>query len=150
MDFAFNKFATSGYQLLDKYQAGLVLTGAEVKSTRQNGLSLRQAYVSVNYSPKPEFYLMKAKISPYRFAPRTDHYDPEKPRKLLLQKAEMRTLLGKLEQKGLTIIPLRVYNNRNFIKVEIALAKGKKQFEKKEDLKKKAVDKEIRTRLKYQ
>jgi len=150
MDLAINKFATSGYEIISKYQAGLVLTGGEVKSTRNNGLSLRQSYVGVDNTAKPEFYLMKAKISPYKFAGSQPNYNPERPRQLLLQKNEKRALLGKLEQKGLTIIPIRVYNNRNFIKVEIALARGKKLYEKKADLKKKAVEKEIRARMKYQ
>ncbi len=150
MDLANNRFALHSYEILDKFQAGLVLTGAEVKSAKNGGITLKSAYIGLNYTPKPEFFLIKAKISPYKFSAHKIDYDPERPRKILLTSKEIQSLIGKLEQKGLTIIPIRVYNNRNLVKVEIALCRGKKQFEKKESLKRKDVEKEIRARLKYQ
>lgn len=145
-----NKQAHFSYEIIDAYEAGIVLRGHEVKAVKNGQMSLKSAYVTIMNDPTPSLYLMKAHISPYKFAGNLLNYDPERPRKLLVRKNELKALIGKLEQKGLTIIPLRVYTKRNLVKVEIGLARGKKQFEKKEALKKRDVDKEIRRTLKYQ
>lgn len=145
-----NKQAHFSYEILDKWEAGLVLAGQEVKAVKNGQLSLKSAYVTVLNDPLPALYLMKAHISPYKYAGRLTAYDPERPRKLLVKKGELKTLIGKLEQTGLTMVPLRVYTKRNLIKVEIGLARGKKMFEKKEAKKLKDVDREIRRTLKYQ
>lgn len=145
-----NKQAHFSYEIIDAYEAGIVLRGQEVKAVKNGQLSLKSAYVTVVNDPAPALYLMKAHISPYKFAGNLIGYDPERPRKLLIKKNELKTLIGKLQQKCLTIIPLRVYTKRNLIKVEIGLARGKKLFEKKEAKKLKEIDREIRRTLKYQ
>ena len=126
----------------------MVLTGSEVKSIRNGQISLKSAYIGIVYNPKPELFLIKASISAYKKASSKLDYDPERPRKLLLNKSELKSLVGKLEQKGLTIIPLKVYTSRNLVKLEIGLAKGKKMYEKKEQIKKRDIDREIRRTLK--
>ena len=145
-----NKQAGFSYEILDKYQAGLVLKGYEAKSIKDGQINLKGAYISIQYNPKPELYLIKAHVSKYKPAGPLPNYDPERPRKLLLNKIEIKALLGKLEQKGLTIVPLKVYTTRNLVKVEIGLARGKKLFEKKESKKNKDVAREIRRTLKQQ
>lgn len=145
-----NKQAHFSYEIMDAFEAGIVLRGHEVKAVKNGQLSLKSAYVSIVNEPDPALYLIKAHISAYKFAGNLTNYDPERPRKLLIKKNELKTLIGKLQQKGLTIIPLRVYTKRNLVKVEIGLARGKKLFEKKEAKKLKDVDKEIRRTLKYQ
>ena len=127
-----NKQAHFNYEILEKYQVGLVLLGHEVKSIKSGQISLKGAYISIQNNPKPELYLMKAHISKYKFAGSLNNFDPERPRKLLISKNEIKTLIGKLEQKGLTIIPIKVYTKHNLVKMEIGLARGKKLYEKKE------------------
>ncbi len=144
----FNKYAGFSYEILDKLEVGLVLTGSEVKSIRNGQISLKSAYVSITYNPRPELFLFKASISAYKKASSKLNYDPERPRKLLVNKSELKSLVGKLEQKGLTIIPLKVYTKRNLVKMEIALARGKKTYEKKEQIKTRDVEREIRRTLK--
>ena len=126
----------------------MVLTGSEVKSIRNGQISLKSAYIGIEYNPRPELFLIKASISSYKKSGSNQNYDPERPRKLLLNKLELKSLVGKLEQKGLTIIPLKVYTSRNLVKLEIGLAKGKKMYEKKEQIKKRDIDREIRRTLK--
>ncbi|MEK7500687.1 MAG: SsrA-binding protein SmpB [Patescibacteria group bacterium] len=139
-----NKKAFFNYEILEKFQAGLKLLGLEVKSVQNNRYSLLGAYVSMRGG---EAWLINADIAPYqpkniRFA-----YDPQRPRKLLLTKKELKYLLGKNQEKGLTIVPLRVYNTRGQIKLEIALAKGKSKADKREVLKKRSAEREVRQTL---
>ena|SRR3989339_122044 len=145
-----NKQAHFSYEIMDAFEAGIILRGHEVKAVKNGQLSLKSAYVSIAYEPEPSLYLIKAHISQYKFAGNLMNYDPERPRKLLIKKNELKTLIGKLQQKGLTIIPLRVYTKRNIVKVEIGLARGKKLFEKKEAKKLKDIDRDIRRTLKHQ
>ncbi len=145
-----NKQGLYDYEILDKLEAGLVLTGQEVKAIKNNQINLKGAYVSLQYDAVPELFLMKAHVSPYKPAGPLPHYNPERPRKLLIRKEEIKRLLGKLKQKGLTLIPISVYTKRNLVKLEFGLAKGKKQYEKKEKKKKRDIDKEIHRTLKYQ
>lgn len=139
-----NPKAFFNYEILEKFQAGLKLLGLEVKSVQNNRYSLQGAYVSVRGG---EAWLINADIAPYqpkniRFA-----YDPLRPRKLLLTKKELKYLQGKNQEKGLTIVPLRVYNTRGQIKLEIALAKGKGKADKREVLKKRTAEREVRREL---
>ncbi|MBU1132334.1 SsrA-binding protein SmpB [Patescibacteria group bacterium] len=150
MKSVFNKHATFDYEILDKFQAGLVLTGHEVKSVKQGQINLKGAFITMRHSPKPELFLTNAHISPYFLAGRLADYDPTRSRKLLVKKEEIKSLLGKLEQKGLTLVPLKVYTIRNLVKIEFGLARGKKKFEKKESKKKKDVEQEIKRTLKTQ
>ncbi len=145
-----NKQAGFSYDLLEKFQAGLILKGYEAKSVKAGQISLKGAYITRQNNPNPEFFLVKANIAKYKYAGSMPNYDPERPRKLLLSKTEIKSLIGKLEQRGLTIVPIKVYTKRNLVKIEIALAKGKKLYEKKQDKKKKDVDREIRRTLKEQ
>jgi len=131
-----NSAAGFNYEILDKYEAGIVLTGPEVKSIKTHGISLKAAYVKI--LGNEEVYLLNSHISKYKPANSAQQfYDPERSRKLLLNKREINKLIGKVRDKGLTIIPLKVYLNNRKIKIEIALARGKKLFDKRDDMKKK-------------
>jgi SsrA-binding protein len=140
-----NRKAYSDFDILEKYEAGIQLTGSEVKSVREGKVNLKDAYALVN---KEEAWLHHCHISPYDFANLQNH-DPTRTRKLLLHKGEIHRLMGKVKEKGLTIVPLRFYFKGKNVKVEIALAKGKKIWGKREEKRKKAVDKEVRTALNY-
>jgi SsrA-binding protein len=141
-----NKSATFNYEILDKYQAGLVLAGHEVKAIKNGQMSLKGSYVTIK-GATPEAFLIKASISTYKKAGPMPSYEPERPRKLLLTRREIDKLTGKLKEKGLTLVPLRVYNKHNLIKLEFALVKPKKKFDKKESIKKREVDRQIRRTL---
>ena len=140
-----NKRAFFDYQILEKLEAGINLTGAEVKAVRGGHADLTGSHVKIMGS---EAYLINAKIYPYSFA-RTEDYDETRTRKLLLHKREILTLKSKAQGKGLTIVALSMYTTPHLIKVEIALGKGKKQFEKKEALKKKDIQRDIEQELGY-
>lgn len=144
---AINKKATFDYQILETFSVGLVLFGYEVKSLRSGQANLKGSYVSFNTNKKNnnEAYLLKAFIPLYKPAGKLENYNPERPRKLLLKKKEIDYLVGKKQEKGLTVIPIKVYTKGSFIKLEIAVVKGKKSFDKREDLKKKDLDRQIRT-----
>ena len=145
-----NKQAKFNYEILDTWQAGMVLKGHEVKAIKEGLINLKGAYITIKYQPQPELWLIKAHVSKYKAAGSLPDYDPERPRKLLLTKKEVKSLIGKLQEKGLTIMPIKVYTKRTLVKLEIGLAKGKKLHQKKELKKKQDVDKEIRRTLKQQ
>mgnify|MGYP006109243097 CR=1 FL=1 len=128
---ATNRKAKHEYFLLETYEAGLVLKGSEIKSIRAGQISLAQAYVTTDGR---EIWLVNAHIAPYNEASRFNH-DPLRQRKLLLHGSEIRKLYEKVKQKGATIIPLKVYLKEGLAKIEIALAKGKKLFDKRETIK---------------
>ncbi len=145
MALAENKKALFDYEILEKLEAGLVLTGYETKAIKSGNMSLKGAYVVFqNTTP----YLINAHIGLYKPAGKIPDYDPERSRKLLLKKSEMRYLRGKFEEKGLTIVPLKVYTKNRFIKVEIGIGRGKKLFDKRETIKKRDTKKEIQRTLK--
>lgn len=125
---ATNRKAKFEYFLIETYEAGIVLQGSEIKSIRAGQVSLTEAYVQTDGD---EAWLMSAHISPYEQANRFNH-DPVRPRRLLLHKKEIRGLWDSVRQKGLTIIPTRVYLKNGRAKVEIALARGKKAYDKRE------------------
>ncbi|MDA1038267.1 MAG: SsrA-binding protein SmpB [bacterium] len=141
---AVNKRATFDYDLVEKFEAGIVLTGAETKSAKAGHVQLKGAYVSLNAD---KAVLRSAYIAPYKPANQPEGYDPYHDRGLLLHKRELTRLVGKMKEAGLTLVPIRVYISRRLVKVEIALARGKKQFEKRAAIKKRDVDREIRTRM---
>ncbi|EHJ47746.1 SsrA-binding protein [Solidesulfovibrio carbinoliphilus subsp. oakridgensis] len=126
-----NKKARHLYEFIDKYEAGLVLVGTEVKSLRAGHISFKDGYVKFTAT---EAFLVGVHIAPYENAGQDGH-DPERPRKLLLHAAEINTLRAKVEQKGLTVAPVRVYFKNGKVKVEIALCRGKKTFDRRDDLK---------------
>jgi len=142
---ATNKSASFDYELLDKYEAGLVLTGAEVKSVKTGHISLKGSFVTLHGG---ELYLTNANISPYPFAKSSAAYEPTRSRKLLVRKIEIRHLIGKLQVKGLTLVPLRVYTKKRLIKLEFALAKGKKAYDKRKDISKKESKRKIERAIK--
>lgn len=127
-----SKKAGFNYQLFDRLEAGVVLTGAEVKSLFAGQASLEEAYIKFI---KGELFLLNAHIHPYKFAD-TSKIDPKRTRKLLLHRQEIVSLEGKLKQKNLILVPVAWYNKGHQIKLEIATAKGKKMWEKKEAIKK--------------
>lgn len=129
--YATNRQARSAYQILDTFEAGLVLTGSEVKSIKTSNLNLKGCFATLQNG---ELILKNCHVSPYKFGAKTE-YDPLRPRKLLLHKKEIAVIIGKLAQKGLTIVPLSVYSRNNKIKVELGIARGKKLHDKREDIK---------------
>lgn len=145
-----NNKAHFEYQILDTWECGVVLLGMEVKSIRLGQIDLNNAYISVKQSKKPEIFLFNAHIPAYKKASpeQVNAYDPTRSRKLLLRRPEINKIIGKIQEKGLTAIPLKVYNKGNQIKVEIALAKGKKLFEKKEYLKERDIKRDLNRQLK--
>jgi len=136
-----NKKAFFDYELLETYEAGIVLHGFEVKSIRAGHASLKGAYVIIKDN---EVYLINALISPYQQANTPENYDTQRTRKLLLKKSEIKSLIGKSKVKGLTLIALRLYTKKNKIKLEFAIGKGKRKIDKRETIKKRETDREIR------
>lgn len=133
-DLILNRKARFNYEIKETWEAGLVLSGAEVKSVRAGKIDLSGAYVVIK---NQEAFLINASISPYQPQNLTTHYDPLRSRKLLLKKREIAYLSQKLKEGGLTLIPLKVYNKNGLLKLEIGLAKRQKKFDKREALKKK-------------
>ena len=142
---ATNKRAHFDYELQDKYEAGLVLTGAEVKSVKTGHVSLKGSFVTMHES---ELYLTNANIPHYPFATFKSTYDPTRSRKLLVKKSEIKSLIGKLHVKGLTLVPLRVYTKRRLIKLEFAVGRGKKAYDKRSDIAKHESKRSIERALK--
>ncbi len=142
---ATNDRARYDYEILDRTEAGLVLFGHETKSAKTGHLKLKGAHVAFT---RGEAFLVGAHIARYPKAGPLPDYDPDRTRKLLLHKRELAKLRGKREEEGLTIVPLRAYMKAGRIKVEIAVARGKKQFEKRESIKKRDLDRQVRSALK--
>jgi SsrA-binding protein len=140
---ASNRKARFNYEILDTYEAGISLMGSEVKSARASKVELKDGYVKIDGG---EVFLYNINISPYEFSNSgfDKKYNPQRPRKLLLHKNEISKLQGKVNEKGLAIVPLEVYFKNGLVKVEIAVAKGKKTFDKRESIKKREVEREIR------
>ncbi|MFP4446248.1 MAG: SsrA-binding protein SmpB [Desulfosudaceae bacterium] len=134
-----NKKARHDYFVEDEMEAGMVLKGTEVKSLRDGRANLKDAYARIKNG---EVFLHQMHISPYPFA-YYDNHEPERPRKLLLHKQEIKRLLGKINQKGYSLIPLKVYFIRGKAKVTLGLAKGKRQYDKREAIKRKDAKREL-------
>ncbi len=140
---ATNRKARHEYFLLEQFEAGIALKGSEIKSIRAGQISLAEAYVRVDGR---EAWLMDAHIAPYEQAGIFNH-DPLRPRKLLLHRKEITRLWDQVRQKGVTIVPLRVYLKEGRAKVEIALAKGKKLYDKRQTIAKRDMQREIEREL---
>lgn len=125
---ASNRRAWHDYHILEKFEAGIALRGTEVKSVRAGKVQLKDSYVEFRSG---EAFLVGAHISPYSHGNRENH-EPERPRKLLLRRREIDKLFGRTVLKGLTVVPLSIYMKRNLIKLELGLARGKKQYDKRE------------------
>ncbi len=139
-DASVNRIAAHSYFLLEKFEAGITLTGTEVKSIRAGKANLKDSYGLVKDG---ELWLLNAHISPYEHGSYSNH-EAVRTRKLLMHKGEIQKLLGKTQQKGLTLIPLRLYFKNGRVKVEIALAKGKQLWDKRETERRRTADKEAR------
>lgn len=142
---AVHKKAFHEYTFLETLEAGLCLTGQEVKSVRLGSVNLKESFARI---VKNELFLLNMHISPYRFAGKMPFYDPKRSRKLLIHTKELNRLTGKLNAQGLTLVPLRIYTKGTRIKIELGLGKGKKQYEKRDLLKKRAIEKDLRQYLK--
>ena len=135
-----NKTALHDFKILETWEAGLKLTGAEVKAVKKGQINLKGSYITLKNNPL-EVWLINAHIAKYAPAGYSQSgYDPLRERKLLLNKKEIATIIGKKQQKTLTLIPLLVYTSQRLIKLEIALGQGKKKFDKRESLKKREFD----------
>ena len=142
--YAVNRRARFEYELLERFTAGIALTGSEVKSVRDGRVNLGDGHVVFEAG---EPYLMAVHISPYDNAGYANH-DPLRRRKLLLHKRELQRLIGKVTEKGLTLVPLAIGAEGNWIKVELALARGKKLYDKRETIRKRELDREAAAAVK--
>lgn len=138
---ATNRRARHDYELKDRFEAGLVLTGAEVKSVKQGHIDLKGSYISFRGG---EAYLLKAHISPYKQAVNNESYDPEAERKLLLHRTEIDKIIEEAKSQHLTVVPTAVGLVRGRIKLEIALGRGKKLYDKRETKKRQAMLRDAR------
>ena len=145
---AINKRANFDYDIQKTYEAGLVLLGYEVKSVKTGHVSLKGSYVTFKKARGkilPEAYLTNAHIPLYQHAGKIANYEPTRPRKLLLKKKEISYLMGKKDEQGLTLVPLKIYTKRSFIKLEFGVGKGRKKYDKREVIKKRELDRKVRT-----
>lgn len=142
--YAENKKAYFNYSIEEELEAGLVLTGPEVKSIRAGHISLKESYATLRGE---EVFLTNAHVSPYKPA-RQEGYSPTQPRKLLLKRVEIEKLIGKMNSQNLVLVPLKIYPKNGRIKILLGLGKGKKKYDKREDLKKKDQKREIERELK--
>ncbi len=143
---AVNKKARFDFEIRDKYEAGLVLFGHEVKAVRAGQVSLKGSFISMRTKAgKTELYLVNCQITPYKNAGQMPDYNQLRERKLLLKREEISHLLGKKQTEGLTLIPLKIYTSHSFLKLEFAVAKGKKKYDKRESIKKREVDRRLRS-----
>ncbi len=136
---ATNRKARFNYEILEKIEAGISLKGTEVKSVRNKNVSIEESYAQIK---NDEVFLYNLHISPYEQGNRENH-DPIRVRKLLLHRHEIKKLIAKIQQKGLSLVPLSIYTRKGIIKVELAVGRGKRLVDKRESLKKKAVEREI-------
>jgi SsrA-binding protein len=142
-DVATNRQASYRYHLLEKIECGIALQGSEVKSLREGGVQLKDAYAEVRDG---EVWLRNMHIAPYKPAAR-DNHDPERPRKLLLHRGEIERLIGKTAERGLTLVPTRIYFSGPRAKVELALARGKEMHDKRRSIKERETRREIERAL---
>ncbi len=143
---ALNKKACHDYQILETYQAGIVLSGPEVKSAKAGRIDISAGYVVVDQ--KGQAALINARIAPYPPAMGwQEDYLPTRSRKLLLNKEELASLAGKLHTKGLTALPIQAYTKNTLVKIEIGICRGKKLFDKRETLKRRDIDREVKRQV---
>lgn len=140
-----NRSAHHNYTINDRYDAGLVLMGSEIKSIRGNRINIRDGFIQEKNN---ELWLMNVHIAPYEQAKHFGHSDPRRPRKLLLHKREINRIVAKIRENGVTAVPLQVYLEQGRAKVEIGVAKGKKQYDKRSDIAKRDAQRQIERALK--
>ena len=140
-----NRRARHDYQLLDRIEAGIQLRGTEVKSLRTGRIEVKRAYADIRDG---ELWLVGVHIAPYEQAPADTAHDPDRDRKLLLHRHEIESLAGKVRERGLTLVPTRLYFKDGRVKVELALARGKETIDKRRDLARRDADRQIERALK--
>jgi len=141
---AVNRKARHDYELMERFEAGLVLLGTEVKSAREGRVNLKDSYVAPEDG---ELFLLQCHISPYSHAYH-DNHDPLRRRKLLMHRREIRRLVGKITQRGLTLIPVRIYFRNRRLKVELALARGKRLHDHRSAARERDLEREVKAALK--
>lgn len=142
---ALNKRANFDYKILEKYEGGLELLGTEVKSIKTKHVSLKESFVTIHGN---ELYLTNAYIPLYKHAGKVAAYNPTRPRKLLVKKSEIKRLIGAVRTQGLTLVPIKLYTRRRLIKLEFGLGKGKKEFDKREKIKKREDERDMSREMK--
>ncbi len=142
---ALNKRARFDYEFLDTFEGGLALSGSEVKSIKEGHVQLKGAFITIRDG---ELWLRNAYVAPYKPAGAQPSYDPYRDRKILIHKAELKRLIGKSQEAGLTIVPISLYTKARLVKLEFALARGKKKHEKRAAIKKRELDRQVREHLK--
>ncbi len=142
---AINKRAKFDYDLQEIYEGGLVLSGAEVKSIKAGHVQFKGAFLDIS---KGELWLKNAYVSKYEPAGKQENYVPDRNRKVLVHKRQLSRLIGKKKAGGLTLVPVRIYQKGKLVKLEFAVGKGKKKHEKRETIKKRDVDRQIRQKMK--
>lgn len=140
-----NKQAEYNYEIIEKFEAGIKLLGFEVKSVKKGQISLKGSFANFHNN---ELYLLNANISPYQPKNTPKEYNATRSRKLLLKKKELKYLIGKIKESNLVLIPLKVFLKNNLIKIELGLARGKKKYDKREVIKKRESQREIKRILK--
>lgn len=140
---ATNRKARHDYHIHETFQAGIALTGTEVKSLRQSKANLQDSYAAIE---RGELYLLECHISPYEQGNIYNH-EPRRPRKLLMHKQEIVRLFSKTQQKGYTLVPLKIYFVRGKAKVDIALASGKRKHDKREDIKRRDIERDLKQEM---
>ncbi|OGH59455.1 MAG: SsrA-binding protein [Candidatus Magasanikbacteria bacterium RIFCSPHIGHO2_01_FULL_33_34] len=143
--YSVNKKAKFDFELLETFEAGLILNGIEVKSIRSGQASLKGAFVTFHNEAA---FITNFHIPKYKFSGKVENYEPERSRKLLLNRKEISYLRGKSQEKGLTIVPISLYTKGRHIKVELAVARGKKKYDKREAIKKKDLKRELSHKIK--
>ena len=138
-----NRRARHDYSILDSMEAGVVLQGTEVKSLRQGRANIKDSFARVE---RGEVWLYNMHISPYDQGNRHNH-DPERPRKLLLRRAQIRRLIGRVEERGLTMIPLKIYFKKGWAKIELGVARGKRDYDKRHDIARRDAQREMEQAL---
>jgi len=140
-----NRKVEYDFEILDKYETGIVLNGQEVKSLRNKGINLAGTFIIIK---KNEVYWTQAKIPPYQPKNVYNNYEETRDRKLLMSKKQINYLIGKTKERGLTLVPISVYTKKSFIKMELALVRGRKSHDKRARIKKRDIEKKINTELK--
>jgi SsrA-binding protein len=143
-NYAENKKGYYNYEILEEFEAGIVLSGGEVKSIRDKKISLREAFATVKQG---EIWLTNTHVNPYKPAQEED-YEPTRARKLLLSRKEIDRIIGKLTNDGYTLIPLKIYDKKGKIKTLIGLARGRKKYDKREQTKKRDIDRDTKREIK--
>jgi SsrA-binding protein len=140
-----NKKARFDYEILEVFEAGIVLMGSEVKALREKNIQLKDSYVSFQNG---EAFLQNAHISPYRASSYNNH-EPERHRKLLLNRKEINQLMGQIQEKGLSLVPLKIYFKEGLVKLDLGLVRGKKLHDKRESIKSRETDKNLKQTMRH-